>query len=127
MLFGMFGARYFPLVLKLPKSVLATFIAVFSILGSYAINNSMFDVGVMFGATVLALWLRALRVPILPIVLAVILGPLLEQQALVLFTTSAGVGEVLGRPIADGFFAISAIIVIVSVARRLKESRAKPA
>ena len=126
MLFGVFGARHFALVLKLPKRVLATFIAVFSILGAYAINNSMFDIGVMFGATALALWLRALRVPILPIVLAVILGPLFEQQALVLFTTSAGVGDVLGRPIADGFFAISAIMVVVSVVRRLREGRAKP-
>ena len=87
----------------------------------------MFDVGVMIGATVLALWFRALRVPILPIVLAVILGPLLEQQALVLFTTSAGIGEVLGRPIADAFFAISLIIVVFSIVRRLKDGRAKPA
>ena len=127
MIFGLFGARYFALVLKLPKRVLATFIAVFSILGSYAINNSMFDIGVMFGATALALWLRALRVPILPIVLAVILGPLFEQEVVVLFTTSAGVADVLGRPIADGFFAISIIMVVFSVVRRLKASRAKPA
>lgn len=126
MFFGMFGARYFALVLKLPKTVLATFIAVFSILGSYAVNNSMFDVWVMFGATALALWLRALRVPILPIVLAVILGPLLEQEMVVLFTTSAGVGEVLSRPIADGFFAVSIIMIVFSVVRRLRAGRAKP-
>lgn len=125
MLFGVFGARYFAAVLKLPKGVLATFIAVFSILGSYAINNSMFDVGVMFGATGLALWLRALRVPILPIVLAVILGHLLEQQALVLFTTSASVADVLRRPIADGFFAITILMIGFAITSRLKAGRAK--
>ncbi len=123
MLFGIFGARHFAVVLKLPKAVLATFIAAFSILGSYAINNSLFDVGVMFGATALALWLRALRVPILPIVLAVILGPLLEQQALVLFTTSDSVASVLARPIADGFFAISLVMIAFTVVRRLRAGR----
>ena len=127
MLFGLFGARYFAVVLKMPKSVLATFIAVFSILGSYAINNSMFDVSVMFGATVLALWFRALRIPILPIVLAVILGPLFERQSLVLVTTSSSVISVLQRPIADGFFAISIIIIGVAVVRRLKAGPANPA
>lgn len=120
MFFGLFGARYFAVVLKMSNRVLATFIAVFSILGSYAINNSMFDVAVMFGATFLALWLRALRVPILPIVLAVILGPLLEQEALVLITTSSGVADVLARPIADGFFLLSAAILVFSIVRRMK-------
>ncbi len=120
MAFGLFAARYFAVVLKMSNRVLATFIAAFSILGSYAINNSMFDVAVMFGATFLALWLRAIRVPILPIVLAVILGPLLEQEALVLFTTSSGVADVLARPIADGFFLLSAVILVVSIARRVR-------
>lgn len=120
MFFGMFGAKYFAVVLRMPKSVLATFIAVFSILGSYAIQNSLFDVAVMFGAAGLALWLRALRVPILPIVLTIILGPLFEQEALVMFTTSSGLGEILARPIADGFFAVTLVIVVVSIVRRLK-------
>jgi putative tricarboxylic transport membrane protein len=126
MLFGLFGARYFAVVLKMPNSVLATFIAVFSILGSFAINNSMFDVAVMFGATALALWFRALRIPILPIVLAVILGPLFERQALVLVTTSGSVANVLQRPIADGFFAITIIILAVSIVRRLVASTVEP-
>lgn len=123
MFFGMFGARYFAVVLKLPKRVLATFIAVFSILGSYAINNNMFDVGVMFGATTLAFWLRALRIPILPIVLTVILGPLFEQQAVVLVTTSGGLMNVLARPVADAFFAITVVIVVISVISRVRKTR----
>jgi putative tricarboxylic transport membrane protein len=125
MLFGLFGARYFAVVLRLPKSVLATFIAVFSVLGSYAINNSMYDVGVMLGATALAFWLQALRVPILPIVLALILGPMFEQEALILFTTSSGPMDVLGRPIAVGFFTITVLIVAFAVVRQIREGRAR--
>ncbi len=126
MLFGMYAARYFAVVLRVPKSVLATFIAVFSILGSYAIQNSLFDVVVMFGATALALWFRALRVPILPIVLTMILGPLFEQEALVMFTTSSGIGDVLGRPIAVAFFAVTLVMIVVSAARRLRADPSRP-
>lgn len=127
MLFGLFGAKYFAIVLKLPKAILGTFVAAFSILGSYAINNSLFDVGIMFGATALALWLRALRVPILPIVLALVLGPLLEQETLVLFTTTDGLWSVLQRPIADVFFALSALVVVVGLADRLGGRRKRAA
>lgn len=123
LLFGLFAAPYCAAVLKIPKGVIATFVALFSILGSYAVENSMFDVVVMFGATALALWFQALRVSILPIVLAVILGPLFEQQAVVLATTSNSVAEVFARPIADGFFLVSAFIIVFSVAGRLRKHR----
>lgn len=126
MAFGVYAARYFAVVLKVPKSILATFIAVFSILGSYAIQNSLFDVAVMFGATGLALWFRALRIPILPIVLTMILGPLFEQESLVMFTTSSGLGDVFGRPIAAGFFMITLVMIGVSVVRRLRADLSAP-
>lgn len=117
LLFGLFGARYCAVVLKIPKSVLATFVAIFSILGSYAINNSLFDVGVMFGATAFALWFQALGLSILPVVMAVILGPLFEQQIVVLTTTYRSATAVLERPIADGFLLVSVAMVLVRAIR----------
>jgi len=58
--------------------------------------------------------------------MAVILGPLFERQALVLVTRSGRVANVLQRPIADGFFAITIIILAVSIVRRLVASPTKP-
>lgn len=119
--FGLFGARYCAVVLKVPKAVLATFVAVFSILGSYAINNSLFDVGVMFGATIFALWFQALRLSILPVVMAVILGPMFEQQLVVLTTTYNSAAEVLARPIADGFLLVSIAMIGFRFLRTLRK------
>lgn len=118
MLFGLFGARYFAVVLKVPKGVIATFVAFFSVLGSYAINNSMFDVWTMFAATFLALLFRALEIPILPVVLALILGPLFEQNLDVLITTYSGPVAVLERPFADFFFVLTLTTVAWSVYSR---------
>ncbi|MBO0904055.1 tripartite tricarboxylate transporter permease [Jiella sonneratiae] len=126
MVFGLYGARYFAVVLKLPQSMLATFIAVFSILGAFAIDNSLFDVGVMLGATAVAIWFRALKIPILPIVMAMILGPLFEQQAVVLATTSESLGNVLARPIADVFLAITVAMVVYAVFKRRTGGSAVP-
>ena len=125
--FGVFGARYCAVALKIPKSVLATFVAVFSILGTYAIENSLFDVVVMLGATVFALWFQALRISILPVVMAVILGPLFEQQVVVLATSYDSVGAVLQRPVADVFLVASlGMFLFRMFRRRKKEASAHP-
>lgn len=120
LLFGLFGARYFAVVLRIPKSVIATFVAFFSILGSYAINNSMFDVWVMFEATLLALVFRGLRIPILPLVLAIILGPMLERHIEVMLTTYHSLLAVVERPFADLFFALTLFTAAGAVYGRMR-------
>lgn len=120
LLFGLFGARYFAVVLRIPKGMIATFVAFFSILGSYAINNSIFDVWVMFGATLLTLVFRGLRIPILPVVLALILGPMLEQNVEVLLTTYSGPLAILQRPFAVLFFGLTLLIVAGATYRRMR-------
>lgn len=124
LIFGLFAARYCAVVLKIPKSVLATFVAVFSILGAYSINNSLFDVTVMFGATAFALWFQALRLSILPVVMAVILGPMFEQQLAVLTSTYSSAADVLHRPIADGLLLVSIAIAVIGSISRFKKRRA---
>ena len=120
LLFGLFGAHHFAKVLKVPKGVLATFVAVFSILGAYAINNNLFDIVVMFGAAAFALWLQALRLSILPVVMAVILGPMFEQQLAVLTSSYHSVHGVLQRPIADAFLLASLAMLALRVLRNLR-------
>lgn len=119
---GLFGARYVALVLRLPKGALATFVTFFSIFGAYAVNNSLFDVWVMFAAGLLALVLGALRIPILPVVLGFILGGLLEQNLAVLRAIAESPAYLLGRPIALGIFALTAFILLAGLWRRTHRS-----
>ena len=117
---GLFGARYFAAVLRLPKGALAAFITFFSIFGAYAVNNSLFDVWVMFAAGLLALVLGALGIPILPVVLGFILGGLLEQNLAVLRATADGPGYLylLERPITLVLLAASVLILLTAIWRR---------
>ena len=50
------------------------------ILGSYALRNNMFDVGAMLLIAVIGYFFLKLEIPIAPIVLALILGPLAESN-----------------------------------------------
>jgi len=118
LLIGLFAARFFAVVLRVPRSIVATLVAGFSILGSYAINNSLFDVWIMLLSTLLAFALMALRIPVLPVVLGLILGPILEDNLAVSRSVYASPLDWLGRPIAATLFVLTLAILVASIWRR---------
>jgi putative tricarboxylic transport membrane protein len=67
-------------VLRVPRSVLMPVILLFCAVGAFAINNSVFDVGVMLAFGVLAFLMEANGFPIAPTILGVVLGGMLEQN-----------------------------------------------
>jgi TctA family transporter len=67
-------------LLRVPRAILMPVILLFCIVGSFAINNSMFDVGVMLAAGVFAYLLEENGFPSAPAILGVVLGTMLEQN-----------------------------------------------
>ncbi len=66
-------------VLKIRYPILMVLILIFSIVGSYSLSGSIFDVGVMFAFGVLGYFFKKLDLPMAPLVLALVLGPLIER------------------------------------------------
>ncbi len=88
-------------ILRVPRNVLMPLIMLFCIVGTFAINNTAFDVGVMLVAGVVAYVLEENGFPSAPAILGVVLGGMLEEN----FVTSMikSDGNLLGffsRPIA---------------------------
>ena len=52
----------------------------FLVIGAYTINFSVFDVYVMIGFGFLGLAMRSLEIPLAPLVLTLVLGPLMERS-----------------------------------------------
>ena len=77
---GYYGANLFVNVVKIPTAVLGPIIIVLSIVGSYAIQNSLFDSGLMLGFGLLGYLMRKLNIDSAPAVLALILGPMAESN-----------------------------------------------
>ena len=67
-------------LLRVPTSLLFATVLAFSTLGVYTLNNSMFDVGIVYVLGILAFFMRLYGFPMAPTILAVVLGPLMEQE-----------------------------------------------
>jgi putative tricarboxylic transport membrane protein len=65
-------------VLKIPANLLSVLILLFCFLGSYSINNSLTDVVITFAFGVIGYVLKRLRFETPPLILAFVLGPLIE-------------------------------------------------
>jgi putative tricarboxylic transport membrane protein len=77
---ALIGLRFLVKVLVIPKAILMPTIAILCVIGSYALRNNFFDVYVMFGFGLLGLAMRWLDMPIVPLLLAMVLGRQLEEH-----------------------------------------------
>ena len=116
-------------VLQVPRPLLFAAVLAFSTLGVYTLNNSLFDVAIAYGLGVAAVVLRRHAVPLAPIVLAVVLGPLLEQEFRRAMAISVGDPTVfLTRPVSAAILALTVLaaaapVLIRVVAARLRADR----
>ena len=77
---GSFGAKYFAKVMLVPKPVLNTMILLLCVVGAFALQNSMFDVRTMILFAALGWFFSKISFPKAPIVLAMVLGGILETN-----------------------------------------------
>lgn len=81
--FGWMAIRTSTTVLKVRRNILLPAILIFCVVGSFAINNTLFDVGLMLFMGVLGYLFEANGIPVAPIVLGIVLGPIVEQNFMV--------------------------------------------
>jgi TctA family transporter len=75
---GLIGIYIFGWMLRMPSRIVLSIVILSSVVGSYALQLSVFDVVVMFAFGLLGLLLESQRVPLVPLILGMILGPYLE-------------------------------------------------
>ena len=80
-------------VLRIPQSILLALITVFMIVGVYSVNNSQLDLIVFVVMGVMGYALRKLNFNVMPIILALVLGEIMEKT----FNQSMNIG--LGDPL----------------------------
>ncbi len=99
--FGYLAIKASSTMLRVPKNVLMPAILVFCVVGSYAINNSLFDVGLMLAMGIFGYFLEANGIPVAPVVLGMVLGPILEQNFMVsMIKTDWDLLQFFARPVA---------------------------
>jgi len=112
-------------ILLVPRDVLMPMILIFCIVGTFAINNSVFDIGVMLAAGVAAWVLEDNDFPIAPAILGVVLGGMLEENFITSMIKADGnLMAFLTRPIAAGLAVLTLLIWGVPLIKRLFGRRA---
>ena len=102
---GLFVARHFVHVVRLPAAVLATAILILALVGTYSMRSALADVLIMLAVGALGFLLNVFAVPRAPLVLGLVLGSLAEGElarslALVQGDWLAFAGELLTRPLS---------------------------
>jgi putative tricarboxylic transport membrane protein len=106
----------FTKILKIPSMYLMPGVTMVSFVGIYGITNSTFDLMLMIGFGVLGWVLRKFEIPMVPVILGILLGELMEKNLRRALTISDGDFAVLyGSPLAVGFLAVAVVGFIVPI------------
>jgi putative tricarboxylic transport membrane protein len=98
-------------ILKVPREILMPMILLFCVVGTFAINNSVFQIGVMLVAGILAYILEANKFPTAPAILGVVLGGMLEENFITSMIKSNGdLMAFVARPIALSLAILTALV-----------------
>ena len=111
-------------LVRVPRRTLMPIIVMFCVIGSYAINGSYFDVGLMMAMGVLGFALERVQIPVGPVVLGIILGGPLEERFIQAMTASRGSPAVfVSRPIAAALALVSLLVWLLPVITWLRARR----
>jgi putative tricarboxylic transport membrane protein len=110
-------------LLRVPYAYMAPLVAVLTLVGVYSVNNSVFDIWVMIVMGVFGYLARKLKFDLGPLLLAFVLGPIMERslrQALLMSQGSFGI--FFTRPISAVLMAMAILFVLGNLwtARRAK-------
>jgi putative tricarboxylic transport membrane protein len=113
-------------LLKIPYRILLPLILLFCLIGAYSLNNSTFDVMVMIFFGGVGYLMRKFRYESAPLVLAFIMGPILEQNLRQALLMSHGSFTIfVTRPISAVTLAIAFLLLLSNVLPSMKKKREK--
>jgi putative tricarboxylic transport membrane protein len=114
-------------LLRVPSSILWPLIVLFTVVGTYSVNNRASDLLIVAAFGVLGYVTRELDFPSAPVVLTLVLGPLMEnafRQSLI--ASQGSFTDFLTRPISAFFLLVAAAVILAPLAGRLITHRERP-
>ncbi len=108
-------------LLRIPRPQLYAGILFFATLGAYSVNFQAFDLALLLLFGVLGFAMRRFGIPVLPLIVAVILGPRLEAQLTEALALSGGdVSTLWSEPVAVIVYIVIAVLLTILAVRGLR-------
>jgi len=121
LILGLSCIRFFSKIVEIPRKLIIPMILVLSIVGSFAMNNSLFDVLVTILFGIIGYFMIKVGIPQSPIVLALILGPMAEsnlRKAILMYEGSWSF--LYTRPITIAFIILSVFSLVTTMRMKKK-------
>lgn len=115
---------YIVKILRIPRPLLISLVIVFSLMGVYAISFNTFDLYLLLGFGILGYLMRLAKFPAAPLLLAFILGDMIEQSFRQSLTISNGsVSIFFTSPIAAGLLFIALLSFLVPIIKNVRKKK----
>ncbi|GAA4323338.1 tripartite tricarboxylate transporter permease [Pigmentiphaga soli] len=100
-------------ILRIPPAILYALIIVFMIVGAYSEYGSMFGVALLLASGLVGYWMKKLDFPVAPLVLALVIGPMMETSLMRSLEMYPGNAEsMLTRPIVLTMMIMAVAVVV---------------
>ncbi|SDO14293.1 tripartite tricarboxylate transporter permease [Halobacillus aidingensis] len=119
---------YIAKILKIARPMLISLVAIFSLIGVYAISFSTFDLYLLLIFGFVGYLMRLFSFPAAPFILAFILGGMMEQSLRQSLTAAGGDMIILiSDPVSIGLYIVSILSFVVPIVRNRKNAQADQA
>jgi putative tricarboxylic transport membrane protein len=100
-------------ILRLPQHVLSTFVLLLCLVGAFSLSNSLLDLWVLVAMGLLGYAFRKLAIDPAPLIVAVVLGPVMERTLRqTLFMAHGDWRLLVFRPLSLALFVVGALVLV---------------
>lgn len=123
---GLLAARGFAYMMRIPPAILSAIIVVLCAFGAFALRNNMADVWLTMAFGVLGFGMRRFGLPIPPLILGLILGPLGEQYFMTSMVSSGNDLTVfVTRPVSGALLGLSLALLVWPAVQQWRARRGR--
>lgn len=124
----------FASLLKTPINILMPIVIIVTLTGAFAVNNSMFDLGLLLVFGVLGFFMKYTGFDLAPLAIGIVLGPTLEKGLIQgLIIENGKIGSLFTRPLSGTLLVISMLLILFMVIKfiiikikSMKEGESQP-
>lgn len=124
MVFLLFSTNLLTRIIRVPTRFLGMAILLLSFVGVYSLRNSLTDCMIAAGFGVLGLILKRLNLPIVPIILGMVLGGIMEVKLRSALPRLKTPFDMIDRPISFIIFALILLVLALHMRTLVREWRA---
>ncbi|MEM8812782.1 MAG: tripartite tricarboxylate transporter permease [Pseudomonadota bacterium] len=123
LIFLLFSTNLLLAIIRIPTRFLGVMILTLSFVGVYSLRNSITDCVLACGFGVFGLILRRLNLPIVPIILGMVLGGIMEVKLRSAMARVKTPLDFIDRPIAAILFALILLIIVLHIRALIREHK----